>query len=99
MCPQELTEAEYEAEKAIEREKRIQLLRSFRAVLARKLKRLDNDKEVPLKDVVAGVRMVSDQLRLEYKGAQTISDDQQSEQPARPHEDPLAGLKVFRPAG
>lgn len=93
-----LTQAEFEAEQAIEREKRIQLLRSFRAVLARKLKRLDNDKEVPLRDVVAGVRMVSDQLRLEYKGAQKV-DDEVADQPATHDEDPLAGLKVFRPAG
>lgn len=92
-----ITEAEYEAEKAAEREKRIQLLRSFRAVLARKLKRLDNDKEVPLKDVVAGVRMVTDQLRLEFKGAQQIADVE-NEPPAQ-DADPLDGLKLFRPAG
>ncbi len=88
-----LTQAEYEAEKAVEREKRVQLLKAFRAVIARKLKQLDNDKPVPLRDLVPAVRMVSDQLRLEYKGAQK----EEIQSPAE--NDPLADLKVFRPAG
>jgi hypothetical protein len=99
MCPQALTEAEYEAEKAVERAKRIELLKAFRAVIARKLKLLNNDKPVPLKDLVPAVRMVSDQLRLEFKGAQKVDDDKQPTAESEPEPDPLDGLKLFRPAG
>jgi hypothetical protein len=95
-----LTQSQYEAEVAAEREKRLTLLRAARAVLARKLKQLDNDRPAALKDVMAGIRMVSDQLRLEFKAGKVeddAPDDDANQAPAA--EDPLDGLKLHRPAG
>ena len=92
------TQQDYEAEFAVERDKRIQLLRATRDVLARKLRKHDSDTQAPLKDVVAGIRMVSDELRMEFKAASAVPDDDDRDQPTIPP-DPLSGLRVLRPTG
>lgn len=98
-----MTEAEFERELAAEREKRIQLLRATRGVLARALndyQRKLGKKNARLHEIVGGVRMVSDQLRMEFRALEKPTETPvpaTGEAAAAP--DPLATIKLFRQAG
>lgn len=97
-----MTHDEYEAELAAEREKRIALLRAARGVMATALnvaqKRVRR-KGAPLNHIVMGVRMVCDQLRLEFRAAEPAATDEPNAAPPKPAEDPLTTIRLYRPAG
>lgn len=100
------SDAEYLQEVAAERSKRLQLLRAMRGKLAQALAAFDPE-TATLSEIVGGVRMVSDQLRLEFKAPPPASIEEielasavppADVEPAPPA-DPLEGLKVYRPTG
>lgn len=94
-----LTADQFEIEQAAEREKRLTLLRALRGKLAQALNDLAASK-IPAKDIIAGVRLVNDQSRLEFRLTPPAEEELPAVTPP-PIEsaDPLAGLRLYRPAG